>query len=82
MVCSYSSHSKVVLNRETYPRYHLMNDTLLPRRNQADGRKMWCEVRIDEYRRLYSPGDNRGKCQEETEKELVVSSFASDIGVN
>lgn len=59
-----------------------MNDTLLPRRDQEDGWKMWCEIRIAEYRWLYSPSDNRRKCQKEIEKELVASSFASNIGVN
>lgn len=55
--------------REAFPRYHLMNDTSSCRRNQADGRKMWREVCIDEHPRMYSFGDNRGKYQEKVEKE-------------
>lgn len=68
--------------RETVSRHHLMNDTSLSRRNQADGRKMWCEVCIDEYQRMYSPSDNRGKFQEKVEKELASSFISSSISVN
>lgn len=77
-----SKRSHTHRERETVPRHHLMNDTPLSRRNQADGRKMWCEVCIDEYQRMYSSSDNGGKLQEKVEKELVSSFVSPSIVVN